>query len=185
MADLVEDNLALVRWQMGRMNMPSTLMLDYDDIYQEGVLGLMEAARGFNPDRGFTFATYAQQIIRGRILDASRRVHGRPGSGRHTGMAAIVSMDKLQPRADENELTLADTLPGPEDTEAQALNRVEAQQTMGDLLLPYRDWQRLYLRAQGLTYREISARVGVTEAAIGQTLERIRRQVEFQCDRVS
>jgi RNA polymerase sigma factor (sigma-70 family) len=44
--------------------------LEYDDLVQEGTLGLLEAARRFNPDLGFKFSSYATKYIRNRILDA-------------------------------------------------------------------------------------------------------------------
>ena len=41
--------------------------LDYDDLFQHGVLGLMTAARKFDPLKGFKFSTYATWWIRQSI----------------------------------------------------------------------------------------------------------------------
>ncbi|MER5802789.1 sigma-70 family RNA polymerase sigma factor [Streptomyces mirabilis] len=41
--------------------------LDYDDLFQHGVLGLMTAARKFDPAKGFKFSTYATWWIRQSI----------------------------------------------------------------------------------------------------------------------
>jgi len=43
--------------------------LPMNDLVQEGVLGLMQAARKFNPDRDVRFATYAMWWIRAAIQD--------------------------------------------------------------------------------------------------------------------
>ncbi|MCQ9134737.1 sigma-70 family RNA polymerase sigma factor [Streptomyces hilarionis] len=44
--------------------------LDYDDLFQHGVLGLMRAARKFDPSKGFKFSTYATWWIRQSISRA-------------------------------------------------------------------------------------------------------------------
>lgn len=40
----------------------------YLDLFQEGVVGLVEAVERFEPQRGFKFSTYARFRIRGRAL---------------------------------------------------------------------------------------------------------------------
>ena len=40
----------------------------YLDLFQEGVVGLVEAVERFEPERGFKFSTYARFRIRGRAL---------------------------------------------------------------------------------------------------------------------
>lgn len=44
----------------------------YDDLVSAGHEGLMEAARRFDPKRGIRFPAYAQQRVRGAILDDLR-----------------------------------------------------------------------------------------------------------------
>lgn len=43
--------------------------LPYEDIIQEGTVGLMKAVKGFNPNKGFRFSTYAQRWIRSEIYE--------------------------------------------------------------------------------------------------------------------
>lgn len=41
--------------------------MEYDDLYQNGCLGLVKAAKGFDPTRGLQFSTYAVPVILGEI----------------------------------------------------------------------------------------------------------------------
>ncbi len=50
--------------------------VEYDDLFQAGCVGLVKAADGFEPERGFAFSTYAVPVILGEI----RRVFRDGGS---------------------------------------------------------------------------------------------------------
>ena len=41
--------------------------VEYDDLYGAGCVGLVKAAGGFQPERGFCFSTYAVPVILGEI----------------------------------------------------------------------------------------------------------------------
>jgi RNA polymerase sigma factor (sigma-70 family) len=43
------------------------------DLYQEGAIGLVQAARRFDPCRGVKFSTLARRHVRGRMLNYLRR----------------------------------------------------------------------------------------------------------------
>lgn len=56
---------------------------NFSDLQQEGFLGLLEAVRHFDPDRGVKLSTFAYPYIRGRILNflrSERRHYFKPGS---------------------------------------------------------------------------------------------------------
>jgi RNA polymerase sporulation-specific sigma factor len=50
----------------------------YLDLFQEGVVGLVEAVERFEPDRGFKFSTYATFRIRGRALTYLQKQSRKP-----------------------------------------------------------------------------------------------------------
>ncbi len=52
--------------------------VDYQDLYQAGVPGLMEAIESFDPTRAVKFETFAYYRVRGAILDAIRRLDWVP-----------------------------------------------------------------------------------------------------------
>jgi hypothetical protein len=47
---------------------------DLDDVIAEGCLGLVYALRRYEPAHGVKVQTYAQHWVRGRVLDARRRI---------------------------------------------------------------------------------------------------------------
>jgi hypothetical protein len=59
-AETVAANLGLVGWVLGKAGTPER---EWDDSWQDGVLGLCRAAQLFDPDRGFRFSTYARAWI--------------------------------------------------------------------------------------------------------------------------
>ncbi|MGE0583089.1 MAG: RNA polymerase sigma factor FliA [Steroidobacteraceae bacterium] len=54
--------------------------VEVDDLIQAGMLGLLEAAANFSPDRGASFETFAGIRIRGAMLDALRKLDWAPRS---------------------------------------------------------------------------------------------------------
>src|SRR5512135_3938541 len=47
--------------------------IDLGDLVQDGVLGLIDAARRFDAGRGIKFETFAERRVRGAMIDALRR----------------------------------------------------------------------------------------------------------------
>ena len=60
------------------LRLPDTVHIE--DIIQTGMIGLMEAAKNYNPDKGAKFETYASIRIRGTIIDELRREDWIPRS---------------------------------------------------------------------------------------------------------
>jgi RNA polymerase sigma factor for flagellar operon FliA len=52
-------------------SMPNSI--DVGDLVQDGVLGLIDAARRFDEGRGIKFETFAERRVRGAMIDALRR----------------------------------------------------------------------------------------------------------------
>ncbi|WP_177169245.1 sigma-70 family RNA polymerase sigma factor [Thermoleophilum album] len=75
---LVTANARLVHALVRNWKPPRTPALDNDDLFQEGLVGLMHAAAKFDPDRGTRFSTYAtwwiQQALQRAHANYSRTV---------------------------------------------------------------------------------------------------------------
>jgi len=71
----IEDHLPLVRAIASRVARKLPPSIEYDDLVQEGTLGLMQAAARYNPQANDNFALYAQRRIQGAMFDSVRRRH--------------------------------------------------------------------------------------------------------------
>jgi len=70
--ELVVAHLPLVKFIVDRIASSLPPHLDRDDLRSAAVIGLISAAERFDPGRGVQFKTFAEQRIRGTIMDELR-----------------------------------------------------------------------------------------------------------------
>ncbi|BDU77417.1 FliA/WhiG family RNA polymerase sigma factor [Mesoterricola sediminis] len=78
--ELITECLPLVKFVAHRISSRLPSHVEVDDLIHSGILGLMDAVRKFEPDRNVKFKTYAEQRIRGAILDGLRDLDWVPRS---------------------------------------------------------------------------------------------------------
>ena len=66
-------NVPFVKALARRMASSMARSVDLGDLVQDGVLGLIDAARRFDASRGIDFQTFAERRVRGAMIDALRR----------------------------------------------------------------------------------------------------------------
>src|SRR6476661_6808670 len=71
--DRVVASLAFVESLARRMASTMPHSIDLGDLVQDGVIGLIDAARRFDEGRGIKFETFAERRVRGAMIDALRR----------------------------------------------------------------------------------------------------------------
>lgn len=143
---------------------------DKEDLLQEGMLGLFKAIRSFEPDRGASFFTYANQCIMNQMFSAVSSAKRK----KHSILNESVPLSEIDDASQEAAFIYAD---GPEafileqEAEAQLRSRIEkALSPMENKVLAQ------YL--QGMNYREIAEQTGKSEKSIDNALQRIRRKVK-------
>lgn len=97
-AHLIEDHLDLVGkivHDLARGFPPHT---DRGELAQAGVLGLVEAAKRFDANRGTPFKSFASARIRGAILDAARAADWAPRSVRRAARSLEAAQQSLVSR---------------------------------------------------------------------------------------
>ena len=77
---LITECLPLVKFVALRISSRLPAHVELDDLIHSGILGLMDAVKKFEPDRNVKFKTYAEQRIRGAILDGLRDLDWVPRS---------------------------------------------------------------------------------------------------------
>ncbi len=75
---LVTIYLPLVKYLAGRMAIHLPAGIGKEDLESCGVMGLLEAIKKFVPERGTNFTSFAQQRIKGAMIDEIRRLSWVP-----------------------------------------------------------------------------------------------------------
>ncbi len=70
---LILDNLIYVRKILSTMTAGLPPNYDKENLEQAGIVGLVETAKSFDPNRGVAFRTYCYPRIRGAIVDEMRK----------------------------------------------------------------------------------------------------------------
>ncbi|HJS89709.1 MAG TPA: RNA polymerase sigma factor FliA [Steroidobacteraceae bacterium] len=70
--------------------------VEVDDLMQAGMLGLLEAASNYAPNRGASFETYAGIRIRGAMIDALRKLDWAPRSVHRKARAVAAAVQEIE-----------------------------------------------------------------------------------------
>lgn len=79
---VIRDNVAIVRYVVGRITMHLPNNVDREDLVSAGILGLIKAVDRFDPVRGVKFETYATTVVRGEVMESLRAKDWAPRSMR-------------------------------------------------------------------------------------------------------
>ena len=141
---------------------------DSEDLIQEGMLGLLNAIRRFDPLEETSFRTFAVLCIRRRLYSALRKAAGN----KNVSLDDCLSLESSL--FDENQ-SRNDNLRGPEEL---LIDREEAQKRYQNLLLLLSAYEQSVLRCflRGMSYREIAEITHRSEKAVDNAVQRIRRK---------
>lgn len=177
----VEANLPLIHWTLTRMRVHRD---EYDDRAQDATLGLIRAAELYDPDKGFTFATYAMFWIR-QTITRGRDVEG--GSGRRGALAAggdfhaPLSLDADYYNHDTGP-TLADLLVDDTDEAGQIVDGISVARVLDECKHPI-ERELLLTIAAGLPLADVARRHGVSDGAVRVRYQRLRVRLQHAlCD---
>ncbi len=98
---LVEQNQGLVRSLAATIHRKLPPHVELDDVIAYGQVGLVEAARDFDPSRGNRFSTYAYYRIRGAIYDGLAKMAWFSRSQYQSARYELMSGAVLQQNQDE------------------------------------------------------------------------------------
>lgn len=176
---LVEDHLYLIKnIVLSTMSINETIQgLGYDDLYQIGCEALCYAAMRYNAERGASFVTFADVVIKNKLISHCRKVTRI--------QAPILYLDT--PLADNSELTFADTL---RDENDHSLSDVETFYMLSEAErhlkgISQKGIEALRLKYMGHTGVEIARYYGVRPnhiaAWISRAISKLRTDCSLSC----
>lgn len=150
---------------------------DYEDIIQEGMIGLYKAVRDFRGDKLSSFRAFAELCITRQIITAIKTATRQ----KHSPLNSYISLDKPVYEED-SERPLLDILvethaKSPEDLLIIREKQEDMETKIGSVLSEL-EQQVLQLYIDGRSYQEMSGLLGRRNKSIDNALQRIKRKLE-------
>jgi RNA polymerase sigma factor for flagellar operon FliA len=92
---IITNAMPLVRSIVGKVNRPDTPLSQFEDLESAGVMGLLQALDGYDPEQKVKFNTFAYYRIRGNVIDYLRKIDKMPRVKRATYGKAQQVMERL------------------------------------------------------------------------------------------
>ena len=144
---------------------------DGEDLIQEGMLGLLNAIRKFDPERDASFKTFAERCIRNRLLTAVESANRMKNDPLNKGLS-LESLEKEEDGSARSEQLSARC---PEDIILEREQVTEIRAEYKKRLSKF-ETEVLERDLDGLSYREIAALMGKSEKSIDNAVQRIRKK---------
>ncbi len=178
--DVAAVELLLERYRRFARSKARTYFLvgaDFDDIEQEGMIGLFKAVRDYRPDRQSSFRAFAEMCVTRQIITAIKTATRQ----KHQPLNQYVSLSGLRPAESSDERHVDDLLdeqvPDPADEVVSSESMAEMQALIAEML-SHLEVEVLRLYVEGRSYQEISALLGRHVKSIDNALQRIKRKLE-------
>ncbi len=154
---------------------PRPAYIDLDDLYQEGLIGLLEAVNNYKENREASFGTFARVCVEREIRSLLRKYR----SGSYSLLSMAMSLD-MSVSEDDN-LVLMDTVactksdfdPVYATYVSWAHDQIPfIKKTLSDL-----EWKVYQMHALGYSYKEISSKVLCSEKDVDNILQKIKKKL--------
>ena len=147
---------------------------DDEDLKQEGMIGLMNAIRDFNPDKGAVFKTFAYLCIKRQMLNAVNYSNNK----KHGPLNSYISIygdggNESSPLDDIDSSTTSN----PEDILLAKQQESELWKTIDSKLSEF-EKKVLYEYLSGASYDKIAAHLGKPTKSIDNAVQRIRSKLK-------
>jgi RNA polymerase sporulation-specific sigma factor len=151
---------------------------DFDDIEQEGMIGLYKAIRDFRADRQASFRGFAELCITRQIITAIKTAtrHKHQALNQYVSISGVRGGDEASDRSIEELLD--------DHHEADPADQVVASERMDDMrrsmaeMLSGLEVDVLRLYVEGKSYQEIGEQLGRHVKSIDNALQRIKRKLD-------
>ena len=151
---------------------------DYNDLIQEGMIGLSKAIKDFSEQKDVKFTTFANICIERQILSFMRNI----SAGRHKVLNESLSFDTT---TNSYGMPLIDLLDDKNvNPETTFIESEEKESLYNDIvsILNEKEIEVFDLRTKGFTYKEISGLLNITEKSVGKYIEKIKTKISKMLD---
>ena len=155
---------------------------DWDDLVQEGLVGLYKAVRDYRTDRESSFRNFAELCITRQIITAVKT----STRNKHAPLNEYVSFAQSPAAGGETEQTLDEVLPGP--TAHDPVNVVISSEELHSLVacltsvLSELESSVLSLYLDGRSYEEVAGLLACDTKTVDNALQRVKRKVASHLD---
>lgn len=139
--------------------------LEYDDIIQEGMIGLLAAIKTFNNSKGVQFKTYAQTCINNSIQTALRKFNRK----KDIPIGSVIEYAEEEIPEENGVISAEDYYIASESVSMLA-------NTLKENLSEYEN-EVLRLHIVGCNYSEIAKRLSKTPKSVDNALQRIKKKL--------
>lgn len=144
--------------------------IDVEDFLQEGLFALFRATKGFDPEAGARFSTYAITCINNSMTDAIK------AHMKNLCRSSHLCIEDLDHHTLNEAMAANSQAHSVEDTyldqEHSTLRALQIENLLSDF-----EQQVLKLYLRGLTYQEISVILSTATKAVDNALQRVRRKL--------
>lgn len=159
---------------------PIPLEIDLDDLYQEGLLGLMHAVEHYDEKRNILFASFASKCIENEIRTFLRKQR----SFNYRILSNAISLD--MPISDDDNLCLMDTISSnSKDFDPVYLTHIAWAKEQIPVIretLPDVQWKVYHKHHLGYSYKEISQEFNISEKDVDNIIQKIKKKVRVMFD---
>lgn len=154
---------------------PKPSYIDLDDLYQEGMIGLLEAVNNYKENMDASFGTFARVCVEREIRSLLRKYR----SGSYSLLSNAVSLD-MSVSEDEN-IVLMDTVACTKNdfnpVYATYVSWAQDQVPLIRKILSDLEWKVYQMHCLGYSYREISKAVSCSEKDVDNILQKIKKKL--------
>lgn len=145
----------------------------YDDVIQEGNIGLLNAIRTYKADMGAKFNTFANCCVTRRLLLAMTAANRK----KRLVLGFAVSLDDNKKVEVLVEKGAMPTAPSPEEELIQEEDKKALLKKM-DQVLSKMEKKVFKYHTQGLSYKQIAKKMDMTEKSVDNAFQRARRKLK-------
>ncbi len=141
------------------------MSVEYEDLIQEGLIGLSDAVGSYSKDKGASFRTYSAKCIRNRMISAIRKANSSANSINNEVVSLSEQWDVMSAPLTEPELAVDSV------ERTKEIYRV-VRENLSEL---ERNVLSLYI--DGKRYEEIAGDLGITVKTCDNAMQRVRKKL--------